>query len=92
LDLALTAGCQVVGVNARDLDDFSMHRTAAWELLATIPADRIAVAESGMQDTADVVVAADYGADAVLIGGALASAGDPLAGARSMSGVVRRGR
>jgi indole-3-glycerol phosphate synthase len=92
LDLALTAGCQVVGVNARDLDDFSMHRTAAWELLATIPSDRVAVAESGMQDTADVVTAAAYGADAVLIGGALASAGEPLAGARSMSGVVRRGR
>jgi indole-3-glycerol phosphate synthase len=89
---ALEAGCQVVGVNARDLDDFTMHRTAAWELLATIPPERIAVAESGMHTADDVSEAARYGADAVLIGGALASAGDPFAGARAMSGVERRGR
>ncbi len=92
LDRALGAGCEVVGINARDLDDFSMHRASAWELLATIPADRVAVAESGMQTAADVTEAAGYGADAVLIGGALASSGDPLAGARAMSSVVRRGR
>lgn len=92
LDRALDAGCRVVGVNARDLDDFTMHRVAAWELLATVPADRVAVAESGMHTAADVVEAARYGADAVLIGGALASAGDPRTGARAMSGVERRGR
>jgi indole-3-glycerol phosphate synthase len=92
LDRALEAGCRVVGVNARDLDDFTMHRAAAWELLATVPADRVAVAESGMHSAADVAEAAGYGADAVLIGGALASAGDPLTGARAMSGVERRGR
>jgi len=92
LDRALEAGCQVVGLNARDLDDFTMHRTVAWELLATIPADRVAVAESGMHTAADVAEAARYGADAVLIGGALASAGDPHTGAQAMSRVERRGR
>lgn len=92
LDRALAAGCRVVGVNARDLDDFSMHRTAAWELLATIPDSHVAVAESGMHTADDVAEAAAFGADAVLIGGALASSGDPLAGAQAMSSVVRRGR
>jgi indole-3-glycerol phosphate synthase len=92
LDRALAAGCRVVGVNARDLDDFSMHRAAAWELLATVPTDRVAVAESGMHTAEDVAEAARHGADAVLIGGALASAGDPRAGALAMSGVRRRGR
>lgn len=92
VDRALAAGCRVVGVNARNLDDFTMHRTAAWELLATLPADRIAVAESGMHSVEDVTEAAAHGADAVLIGGALASADDPLARTRAFAGVVRRGR
>ncbi len=92
LDRALTAGCRVVGVNARDLDDFSIDRRRAWELVRTIPADRIAVAESGMATTADVEAAAAAGADAVLIGSALAAAGDPRAGAAAVASVVRCGR
>jgi indole-3-glycerol phosphate synthase len=89
---ALDAGASVIGVNARDLDDFSIDAPAAWRLLATIPGDRIAVAESGMATIADVAAAAEAGADAVLIGSALASAGDPIGCARELSGVSRRGR
>lgn len=92
LDRALAAGCGIVGVNARDLDDFSIDRRRAWELVSTIPSDRIAVAESGMATREDVEEAAASGADAVLIGSALASAGDPRAGAAAVAAVVRRGR
>lgn len=92
LDRALAAGSRIVGVNARDLDDFSIDRRRAWELLATIPSDRIAVAESGMATAADVAEAAAAGADAVLIGGALAASGDPSARASAVAGVTRRGR
>lgn len=89
---ALDAGARIVGVNARDLDDFRIDRAAAWALLSRVPADRIAVAESGMATTADVAEAAAAGADAALIGSALASAGDPEAGAAAASQVTRRGR
>lgn len=89
---ALDAGAQVIGVNARDLDTFVIDTSAAWRLLESIPATRIAVAESGMASLADVMLAADAGADAVLIGSALASASDPGACARDFSGVRRRGR
>ncbi len=89
---AIDAGAQVIGVNARDLDDFSMHRDAAWALLAKVPNALIAVAESGMATVAHVEEAAVAGADAVLIGGALASHGDPTSAATAFAGVLRRGR
>lgn len=89
---AIDAGAEVIGVNARDLDDFSIHREAAWQLLAGVPAGLVAVAESGMASPEDVAVAAMAGADAVLIGGALAAHGTPEAAARGMAGVPRRGR
>ena len=89
---AVDAGARVIGVNARDLDTFSIDAAAAWELLAGIPAGCIGVAESGMATRDDVALAAAAGADAVLIGSALSSAGDPAARARELSGVRRRGR
>jgi indole-3-glycerol phosphate synthase len=92
LDRALHAGAKVIGINARNLDDFSIDVGASLELLASIPADHIAVAESGMSSLAHVARAAAAGADAVLIGGALASAPDPAGRARELTGVSRRGR
>lgn len=89
---ALDAGATVVGVNARDLDNFTIDTAAAWRLLATIPAACLAVAESGMASAGDVAEAAAAGADAVLIGSALARAADPAARARECSEVPRRGR
>lgn len=92
LDRALDAGARVVGVNARDLDDFSVDVTGALELLATLPAGIIAVAESGMHERADVTRAAAAGADAVLVGSALSGSGDPDARLAELVGVPRRGR
>jgi indole-3-glycerol phosphate synthase len=89
---ALDVGAMVVGVNARDLDSFSVDTAATWRLLATIPSQCIAVAESGMATVADVAAASDAGADAALIGSALAKSGDPAGKARDLGGVPRRGR
>lgn len=89
---AVDVGADVIGVNARDLDDFSMHREAAWQLLAAVPSGVIAVAESGMSTVAHVEEAAAAGADAVLIGGALAAHGNPAEGATAFSSVRRHGR
>lgn len=92
LDVALESGAPVIGINARSLDTFVIDVDAAWRLLARIPADRIAVAESGMASAADVAAAAGAGADAVLIGTALSSAPEPLALATACAAVARRGR
>jgi indole-3-glycerol phosphate synthase len=92
LDLALDCGAQIVGVNSRDLDTFRIDVGAAWELLATVPGELVAVAESGMHGREDVERAAAAGADAVLIGSALSAASDPARLLQDLSGVPRRGR
>ncbi|MEO5799065.1 MAG: indole-3-glycerol phosphate synthase TrpC [Gemmatimonadales bacterium] len=92
IDAAISAGARVIGVNSRDLDNFTIDRDAAWRLLEKVPADLIAVAESGMATRADVESAAAAGADAVLIGSALAAAGEPETSARGVSAVRRRDR
>jgi indole-3-glycerol phosphate synthase len=89
---ALDVGATVIGINARDLDTFSIDTAAAWRLLAGVPSHCIAVAESGMATVADVAAASAAGADAVLIGSALARAADPLGLADDLSSVPRRGR
>lgn len=92
LTRALDAGARVIGVNARDLDDFTIDVARSLDLLSRLPGDVIAVAESGMTSVADVERAAGAGADAVLIGGALASAADPRECCASFAEVARRGR
>jgi indole-3-glycerol phosphate synthase len=92
LDGALEADATIVGVNSRDLDTFRIDTDAAWTLLARVPPDRIAVAESGMSAVADVERAALAGADAVLIGTALSGADDPGALVRELVAVPRYGR
>ncbi|MGH7578728.1 MAG: indole-3-glycerol phosphate synthase TrpC [Gemmatimonadales bacterium] len=92
LDCALDTGADIIGVNARDLDTFRIDTATAWELLARVPADRVAVAESGMQSPDDVERAAAAGADAVLVGTALSAAPDPAGLLRRFSEVSRRGR
>jgi indole-3-glycerol phosphate synthase len=92
LEVALAAGANVIGVNSRDLDTFTIDTEAAWRLFAGIPPDTIAIAESGLASEADVRRAADMGADGVLIGTALSSAVDPSALARAVAAVPRTGR
>ena len=92
LDSALAAGARIVGVNSRDLDTFRIDVAAAWSVLASVPADRVAVAESGMATAADVERAAAAGADGVLIGTALSASADPAAQVAAFIGTRRRGR
>ena len=92
VDRALDAGARVIGVNSRDLDTFRIDTDAAWRLIGRIPADRIAVAESGMGSADDVTRAAEAGADAVLVGSALSAAADPAGLLDAMSRVPRHAR
>jgi indole-3-glycerol phosphate synthase len=92
LDQALTAGAEIVGVNSRDLDTFTIDVAAAWELLARVPPSRVAVAESGMRLPEDAERAAAAGADAILVGTALSAAADPGGLLRRFSQVSRHGR
>jgi indole-3-glycerol phosphate synthase len=92
LEAALECGARVVGVNSRDLDTFTIDTAQAWRLLSRIPADRVAVAESGLAVPDDVERAAEAGADAVLVGTALSASAAPEELARRLAAVERRGR
>jgi phosphoribosylanthranilate isomerase len=69
----------VLGVNARDLATFAIDRRAQLELVARIPSDRIAIAESGIVTRAQGAEAELAGADAILVGSTLMRAPDPAA-------------
>ena len=79
LDRGIALDAPVLGVNARDLTTFEIDRRAQLELLSRAPADRVVVAESGIQTRAQGVAAELAGADAILVGSALMRAADPAA-------------
>lgn len=89
---ALDQGATIVGVNSRDLDTLVIDAPHAWQLLAEVPPQVIAVAESGMSTVDDVRAAAAAGADAVLIGSALAGSTRPGERVGELTGVVRLAR
>jgi indole-3-glycerol phosphate synthase len=77
LERAIATDARVIGVNARDLESLEVDPARARRQLARVPADRIAVLESGIASRADVLAAAEAGASAILVGETLMRAGDP---------------
>jgi indole-3-glycerol phosphate synthase len=92
LAIAVESDAAIIGVNSRDLDTFKVDTVAAWKLVAEVPADRIAVAESGIAGQSDVARVAEAGADAVLIGTALSASPSPEKLLHELSSVARHAR
>ena len=74
---ALDAGCDLVGVNSRDLRTFKVDLETAFRLAELIPIDVVSVAESGIQTGADMVRLRATGYQAFLIGESLMKAKHP---------------
>lgn len=70
---------RVVGINNRNLRDFSVDLTTFGRLRPLLPEDTVTVAESGVRTAADVHKLAEMGADAVLVGETLVTAPDQAA-------------
>jgi indole-3-glycerol phosphate synthase len=68
---ALTLGCPLIGVNARDLGSLAVDPEVQRKLLRSVPKGFVAVAESGVRSRADLDAAAAAGASAALVGTAL---------------------
>lgn len=68
IEKALDAGADIIGVNNRNLKDFSVNFDNAGRLRKLVPGDKIFVAESGVKDEKDIEKIRSIGADAVLIG------------------------
>ena len=74
--LAIQSGARIIGVNNRNLKDFSIDTENSRRLRELIPENVIFVSESGVKNHDDVQVLREIGADAVLIGEYLMRAAD----------------
>ena len=79
LERVLAVPAPLVGINARDLRTFGVDREAAAELAAGVPADRVAVLESGIGGAADVATLVERGFRRFLVGEYLVRSGDTRA-------------
>ncbi len=86
LETALAAGAQTVGINNRDLRDFSVDVNRTERLLGAIPAGVAVVSESGIASAEQLRRLQGLGVDAVLVGEALMRAEDPAATLRGLRG------
>lgn len=75
-DAALNAGAEIIGVNNRNLKDFSVDFSNAARLRDRIPPGVLYVAESGLTGPEDAAALKRLGADAALVGEALMRAPD----------------
>jgi indole-3-glycerol phosphate synthase len=85
LDRALEVDADVLGINNRDLEDFSVDIQRTFDLLADIPAGKVVVSESGIQTRDQIDELEQVGVDAVLIGETLMRAPDPEAAVRELT-------
>ena len=77
LQRALDAGCDLIGINSRNLHTFEVNIETAFNLAEKIPASCVRVAESGIQSGADLARLRSAGFDAFLIGESLMKAEHP---------------
>ena len=86
---AVSSGARMIGVNNRNLKDFSVDLSNAGRLRDLIPSDRLYVAESGVKTPEDAAVLRSVGADAILVGEMLMRAKDKAAVLSAMREAVK---
>lgn len=86
VEIALRAGARMIGVNNRNLKDFSVDTENSRRLRQMIPPEVLFVSESGVGSAEDVSSLRGIGADAVLIGETLMRAADKKAKLRELKG------
>ena len=82
LERALRLRSRLIGVNNRDLRDFSVDPTRAWEIAAHAPPDCLLVSESGIATHADLLAAQEHGITSILVGESLMRQADVAAATR----------
>jgi len=78
LDLALEyTQTELLGINNRDLHSFELSLDHTFELMNSVPSDRLIVTESGIHTRDDVALMRQKGIHAFLVGEAFMRADDP---------------
>ncbi len=88
IETALRAGAEIIGVNNRNLRDFTVNTGNSRRLRRLIPPGILFVSESGVKNAADVQRLREIGADAVLVGEALMRAENKAAKLRELRGAT----
>lgn len=83
---AVSAGARIIGVNNRNLKDFSVDTRNSRRLRELVPNEILFVSESGIQNAKDVETLRESGVDAVLIGETLMRAADKTAKLNELRG------
>jgi indole-3-glycerol phosphate synthase len=86
LEAALAVDAELIGINNRDLTDFTVDVERTYELLSDIPAGKIVVSESGFSAREQIDALDRVGVDAVLVGETLMRAPDLEAATRALAG------
>lgn len=86
--MAMAAHARIIGVNNRDLRDFTVDLGNCIGLRSKVPADVIFVAESGISTPEDVSRLRDAGVDAVLIGETLMRSADKKKALDTLRGMI----
>ncbi|HEX5145381.1 MAG TPA: indole-3-glycerol phosphate synthase TrpC [Conexibacter sp.] len=88
LDVALELDADVIGINNRDLTDFTVDLERTFELLSDVPAGKTVVSESGIATRDQLDELERVGVDAVLVGESLMRAEDMEAACRALTGLA----
>ena len=83
---AVLSEAEIIGINNRDLNTFTVDITTTRRLRPLIPQERIVVSESGIKSKRDIEKLRKWGVGAVLVGEALVTAGDVLAKMKGLIG------
>ena len=85
--MAADAGARMIGVNNRNLKDFTVDVTNSGRLRSLVPEGVLFVAESGIRTAQDVQLLREIGTDACLVGETLMRAEDKSAMLRELRGL-----
>ena len=86
LEVALEIDADVIGINNRDLEDFTVDLGQTFDLLADVPAGKTVVSESGIVNREQIEELERVGVDAVLVGETLMRAANPEFATRELCG------
>jgi len=89
---ALRVSPGIIGINNRNLEDFSVNLETTFKLRPLIHAGIPVVSESGIHNRDDVLRLQQAGVNAILVGEALVTSPDPAAKIAELLGMVRQGK
>ena len=86
IEMAVDSGARIIGVNNRNLTDFSVDTDNSRKLRSLVPKNIIFVAESGIKNRDDVILLEKSGCNAVLVGETLMRAENVVQKLKTLKG------